>query len=97
MIGSFGDRGTEDVAQGNPSRAARSSCPERLWPVARRKLDALVQAFDLRDLRAMPGNRLEKLEGDRAGWHSIRINEQFRICFRWEPPYAYDVEIEDYH
>ncbi len=65
--------------------------------VARRKLLLLHRARTLFDLRAPPGNRLEALRGDRVGQHSIRINEQWRICFRWFEGDAYDVEIVDYH
>jgi len=63
----------------------------------RRKLAVLDTAMSLDDLRSPPGNRLEKLKGDRGGQHSIRINEQFRLCFRWADGDAYDVEIVDYH
>lgn len=68
-----------------------------LWPVARRKLDQLNRARDLRDLELPPGNRLERLHGDRQGQYSIRINDPYRICFGWEVEYANDVEIIDYH
>ena len=64
---------------------------------ARRKLLYLSQARSLEDLRVPPGNRLEALKGDRRGQHSIRINDQWRICFRWHEGHAYDVEIVDYH
>ncbi len=65
--------------------------------VARRRLLYLDQAKHLEDLRVPPGNRLEALKGDRKGQHSIRINDQWRICFRWKDGDAYDVEITDYH
>lgn len=65
--------------------------------MARRKLLLLHQARHLSDLRAPPGNRLEALKGDRLGQHSIRINDQWRICFRWSDADAFDVEIVDYH
>lgn len=64
--------------------------------VARRKLDAVLAAAELRDLKAPPGNRLEPLKGRRVGQHSIRINDQWRVCFRWEQ-HAVDIEIVDYH
>jgi proteic killer suppression protein len=64
---------------------------------ARRKLLYLSQARSLQDLAALPGNRLEALKGDRKGQHSIRINDQWRICFRWSEGHAHDVEIVDYH
>ena len=66
-------------------------------PVARRKLDQLQAAEALEFLRTPPGNRLEALKGDRAGQYSIRINDQFRVCFRWLDGHAEDVEIADYH
>jgi proteic killer suppression protein len=68
-----------------------------LEAVARRKLEQLNQAGQLDDLRVPPGNRLEALKGDRAGQYSIRINDQFRVCFRWTGTNAEDVEIVDYH
>lgn len=64
---------------------------------ARRKLEYLDAAGMVEDLRAPPGNRLEALKGDRSGQHSIRVNDQFRVCFRWKDANAYDVEIKDYH
>jgi proteic killer suppression protein len=82
---------------GLDTKAARRSCPDSLWEVARRKLDQLNQAAELRDLRAPPGNRLEKLKGDRRGQHSIRINNRFRVCFRWSREGPEAVEIVDYH
>lgn len=97
MIESFADRATEDVYDGVDSRGARRACPSRIWAVARRKLDMLAAAESLNDLRRPPANRLERLRGDRAGQHSIRINEQYRICFRWTVNGAADVEIVDYH
>jgi len=71
--------------------------PTQIQRVARRKLLLLNQARRLDDMRAPPGNRLEALKGDRAGGHSIRINDQWRICFRWQGTGAFDVEIVDYH
>lgn len=68
-----------------------------LWSAARRKLTQLNRVRDLRELNVPPGNRLERLRGDRVGQHSIRINDQYRICFRWEDGYADDVEVTDYH
>jgi proteic killer suppression protein len=97
MILSFKDRGTEDVYNGRRTKNARRSCPESLWPVAWRKLDQLDAAVRLDDLRAPPGNRLERLRGDRAGQHSIRINERYRVCFIWTKTGPADVEIVDYH
>lgn len=97
MIESFADGGTEDVFDGVDSKAARKSCPRNLWPQARRKLDMLDGAVSLAGLRLPPGNRLEALKGDRRGQCSIRINEQYRICFRWTDAGPIDVEIVDYH
>ena len=97
MIASFRDRGTEDVFDGRGSRAARRTCPQSVWPIARRKLDQLNRVTDVRDLAIPPGNRLERLKGDREGQYSIRINDQFRVCFQWETESAYEVEITDYH
>ena len=96
MIRSFRDAGTEDLFHGRDSRAARRRLPVALWVVASRKLDAIDQAGELGDLRVPPGNRLEALRGDRAGQHSIRINDQYRICFRWTTSGPEDVEIVDY-
>lgn len=97
MIRSFADGATEDLFNGIGARRARQVCPPALWPVARRKLTQLNRVRDLAELRIPPGNRLERLRGDRAGQHSIRINDQYRVCFRWEEGYADQVEITDYH
>jgi proteic killer suppression protein len=97
MIVSFRDEGIEDVFNGRNTRAARRTCPEFLWKVAARKLDQLDSAIALEDLRIHPGNRLERLSGDRAGQHSIRINEQYRVCFTWSSFGPEQVEIVDYH
>jgi toxin HigB-1 len=97
MIVSFRDDGTRDVYDGTPSKAARKACPTDIAAIAARKLDMIVQAVALNDLRAPPANRLEKLKGNRAGQHSIRINDQYRICFTWTDAGATDVEIADYH
>jgi proteic killer suppression protein len=97
VIESFADKGTEDVFDGLPTKAARKSCPSDLLRVARRKLDLLNHAAALGDLRAPPSNHLEKLRGRREGQYSIRINDQWRVCFRWTELGAEDVEIVDYH
>lgn len=91
VIRSFRDKDTERVFHRERSRR---SIPDR---VALRKLVMLDAAENLNDLRVPPGNRLEKLRGDRDGQYSIRINDQWRICFRWKEGNAYDVEITDYH
>ncbi len=92
MILSFADRDTENLF--GDKRVKRFSGIER---IARRKLLFLHRAARLEDLRIPPGNRLEALKGDRAGQHSIRINDQWRICFAWSGEGARDVEIVDYH
>jgi toxin HigB-1 len=97
VIQSFADAGTADVFNGRSTRAARKSCPEVLWAVARRKLDMLDYAVRVDDLRVPPGNRLELLKGGRQGQHSIRINNQYRVCFRWTDAGPVQVAIEDYH
>jgi toxin HigB-1 len=97
MIQSFADSGTEDVYNGRNTRRARKACPEGLWRMASRKLDLLNAAGSFEDLRVPPGNRLETLSGDRLGKHSIRINDQYRICFHWTEAGPTEVEIVDYH
>ncbi len=97
MIVSFRNRGTEDIFNGENTDAARRTSPETIRRVARRKLDQINQAVRLADLAAPPANRLEALRGDRQGQHSIRINDQYRVCFRWTEQGAEDVEITDYH
>jgi proteic killer suppression protein len=97
VIRSFRDRGTEDIFDGSDTPAARWTCPRAVWAVARRKLDQVNRVRDLRDLAVPPGNRLERLRGDRSAQHSIRVNEQYRVCFHWETGDAYEVEITEYH
>jgi proteic killer suppression protein len=97
MIRSFATTGTEDIYNGKNSTAARRTCPSALWAVAVRKLDQLDSATALQDLRIPPGNRLEALTGSRQGQHSIRINDQYRICFKWSGLGPVAVEIVDYH
>jgi len=97
VIRSFAGQGTEDVFDGINSKEARATCPSNLWGIARRKLDQINRARDLSDLAVPPGNRLERLKGDRAGQHSIRVNDQYRVCFSWKEAYADEVEITDYH
>lgn len=93
MIKGFKDRTTEAVFKGESPKGF----PSDLVKVARRKLGYLDAAIDLRDLRLPPGNRLEALSDDRKGQHSIRVNNQFRIFFRWTPQGPIDVEMTDYH
>ena len=97
MIQSFKTAGTEDIFNGRRTQAARSTCPQSLWKVAARKLDHLDSVTALQELQIPPGNRLEALQGDRRGQHSIRINDQYRICLRWTDTGPADVEIVDYH
>ena len=97
MIKSFRNSGAEDIFYGRSTRAARRACPSSLWSVAARKLDQLDSADELRDLRHPPGNRLERLRSDRVGQYSLRINDQFRICFEWTDAGPEGVEIVDYH
>lgn len=97
MAVEFKDRGTQDVANRIASKAARKVLPVSLHLVAARKLDLLNYAAALDDLRVPPGNRLKALSGNREGKHSIRINDQYRICFRWTASGPVDVEIVDYH
>ena len=93
MIRSFADREAESIWNGIVSRRL----PGDIQAVARRKLRMLNNATSIDDLRIPPANRLEALKGDRRGQHSIRINDQWRVCFRWKDGDAYDVQIVDYH
>ena len=93
MIQTFADKESERLFQREPVK----KFPAPVRRPALRKLLLLDAAESLDDLRAAPGNRLEKLRGRRKGQHSIRINDQWRVCFRWEAGDAYDVEIADYH
>jgi proteic killer suppression protein len=93
MIRSFADRETERLFARTPGRRF----PPELHRVMLRKLIQLEAADRLDDLRVPPGNRLEALKGDRKGQHSIRVNDQWRVCFRWDDGDAYEVEIVDYH
>ena len=93
MIKSFQDKETEKIF----NRLFSGKLSQNIQHLARRKLIMLDAATDLNTLRLPPGNRLESLKGDRKGQHSIRINDQWRICFKWKVGDAYDVEIADYH
>jgi proteic killer suppression protein len=97
MIQTFKDTGTEDVFNGSNTRSARKACPESLWKVAARKLDQIDSVSSLAELRVPPGNHLEALSGSRKGQSSIRINEQYRICFFWTEHGPDQVGIVDYH
>ena len=96
MIASFGDRATEDLYHGRKTSRVRRF-PHNMLPAALRKLDVIRAAHRLQDLRVPPGNRLESLKGEYAGWHSIRVNQQWRIVFRWEDDAAHGVMLTDYH
>ncbi|MDE0375052.1 MAG: type II toxin-antitoxin system RelE/ParE family toxin [bacterium] len=93
MIRSYRDKDTQAVAE----RRRVRRLPEDIQRRAQRKLMVLNNAMNVNDLRVPPGNRLEALSGDRDGQHSIRINDQWRICFVWSDGNAYEVEIVDYH
>lgn len=97
MIRSFAGAGTEDIFNGRNTKEARKTCPRDLWRVAARKLEQLDSVGLLEDLRIPPGNRLEALSRDRKGQFSIRINEQYRVCFVWTEEGPDHVEIVDYH
>ena len=92
MIRSFCSRDAEALFNDLPSRRLQA-----IRNVARRKLEMLAAAQTLEDLTPPPGNRLEGLKGDRRGQHSLRINDQWRLCFRWQNGDVYDVDIVDYH
>jgi proteic killer suppression protein len=96
LIQSFADATTSDIYDGVDSKAARR-IPKAIWPVIRRKLDALHAATSLTDVAAVPGNRLEVLKGYRKGRYSLRVNQQYRLTFRFADGDAYDVRCEDYH
>ena len=97
MIKSFATNGTEDVFNGRNTKDARKTCPRDLWRIAARKLEQLDSVGQLEELRIPPGNRLEALSRDRRGQFSIRMNDQYRICFLWTDDGPDSVEIVDYH
>ena len=96
MIINFADKASEDLHNGYDTKAARR-IPRSIWKAARLRLDAMDGAKQLQDLRFPSGNRLESLKGELSGYHSIRINDQFRIIFRWVEGDIRDVKITDYH
>jgi len=97
MIRSFKQKGAEDIFNGKNSKAARKTCPRSLWRIVGRKLDQIDSVSRLDELGVPPGNRLEALKGARKGQYSIRINDQYRICFLWADFEPDEVEITDYH
>jgi proteic killer suppression protein len=96
VIETFGNDLAEDLFEDRHTKTTRSFPPERRR-TARRKLLYLHDASELKDLRVPPGNRLERLKGNRKDFHSIRINDQWRVVFRWSAGNAFDVQIVDYH
>ena len=96
MIAGFGDTTTEDIFHGRASKAALKIA-KQLWPRVLLKLDALNAAISLQDLKAPPSNHLEKLTGDLDGYWSIRVNDQYRIIFRFEDGFCSEVRCVDYH
>jgi toxin HigB-1 len=97
MIKTFKNKGTENIFNGKNTKDARIICPQSLWKNASRKLDQLDSVRRLDDLKVPPDNTLEALKGDRQGEYSIRINNQYRICFIWSDNGPDQVEIIDYH
>ncbi len=97
MIQSFRNKGTGDIFNGINSKDARKICPQSLWKIAVRKLDQIDSVVQLNELRIPPNNKLESLTRDRKGQYSIRINDQYRICFEWSESGPEKVEITDYH
>lgn len=96
MIASFGDRATEDLYHGRKTGRVRRFPPD-IVASALRKMDVIRAAHHLQDLRSPPGNRLETLSGNYEGFYSIRVNQQWRLVFRWENDSAYELSLTDYH
>jgi toxin HigB-1 len=96
VIQSFSDETSADLFRERNTRAARR-IPRAIWRVVQRKLKALDVAARLEDLTVPSGNRLEPLKGNQAGRHSLRVNDRYRVTFRWEQGHAYEVRVEDYH
>jgi len=97
LIVSFYIQGAEDIYNRKNTKEARQTCPNYLWKIVQRKLDQLNAVITLDSLRMPPGNQIEALKGKRSGQHSIRINDQYRICFVWTEDGPGRVEITDYH
>ena len=96
MIQSFADETTSDIFRKRNAKAARR-IPMDLWRIVQRKLKMLDVAARMDDLESPPGNRLKALRGELRGRHSVRVNEQYRVTFRWENGHAFEVAVEDYH
>ena len=96
MIQSFADETTADIFRERDTKAARR-IPRTLWRIVQRKLKMLDVAVRMDDLGSPPGNRLKALRGEMSGRHSIRVNEQHRVTFRWENGHAFEVAVEDDH
>lgn len=96
MIINFKSQTTQDIYDGTNSKEARK-IPQTVWKAAQRNLDMINAAVGISDLRVPPGNKLEALKGDSDGFHSIRINDRYRLIFRFKDSNAYDVKITDYH
>ncbi len=97
MVQSFKDKASEDIFNGKDTKQARKACPKQLWKIASRKMDQLDSVTALNELREPPRNHFETLSGDRKGQYSLRINDQYRICFEWTEEGPTNVEITDYH
>ena len=96
MIRTLADDSTKDIWNGVNTKAARR-IPRELWPIVRRKLDQIDAVTRLEDLKVPPGNRLHALTGALRGWHAVRVNDQYRIVFRFDGADAFDVRCTDYH
>ena len=97
MITTFKDQASEDIFDGTNTQSARKACPKELWRVASRKMDQLDSMNSLNELKIPPSNHFESLSGNRKGQYSVRINKQYRICFKWSELGPFDVEVTDYH
>lgn len=97
MVQTFKNQATQNIFNGEVTKQALKICPRNIWKIASHKLDQLDSVFQLDELRVPPGNQLEALQRDRKGQYSIRINDQYRICFKWSESGPSDVEITDCH
>jgi proteic killer suppression protein len=97
VIQSFRNKGTEDIFNGINSKDARKTCPQSVWKITARKLDQIDSVVQLNELRVPPNNKLEALTRERKGQYSIRVNDQYRVCFEWSKLGPEKIEITDYH